>query len=108
MNDSGAANIGEQPEMPQDVTFRTAFLVFVTKDGETAATNDPSLFADSVSVEKMAHPDEIDAACAAIRTDIAAQKTAAMVQGLMMQAARAAQEAQMNAAILNQTGLKVK
>lgn len=93
MNNDGAEQI-VMPEEPQATTFRTAFLVFVTKDGETAASNDPSLFANSVNVEKIAHPDEMDAACAVIRTDIASQKTAAMIQGLMMQAAKAAQEAQ--------------
>lgn len=112
MNDAGAANIGEatgQAEQSlRQINARTAFLVFQDEQGQWTPVNDPSFLGEHVNIEKIAHPDEIDAGCAAIRTDIASQKTAAMVQGLMMQAAKAAQEAQLNAAIMQQTGLKVK
>jgi hypothetical protein len=101
MNDSGAATIGDTPKEPEKAvqTFRTAFLVFNDNDGQWAATNDPSWFADNIVIEKIANPDEMAAASSVIQQDIAAQKTAAMIQGLMMQAARQAEDARMTAAI---------
>ena len=101
MNNSGAANIGESKPADENtrIVFRSAFIVFQDRDGQWGAANDPSFLSERIDVEKVAHPDEIGAACAVIQGDVQAQKTAAMVQQVMMATAQRAQEAAMNAEI---------
>lgn len=102
MNNSGAATIGEAPQESDEnrhVGFRTAFVVFQDRDGQWGAANDPSFLSDRIDIEKVSHPDEIAAACLVISSDVQAQKTAAMVQQVMMATARQAQEAALNAQI---------
>ncbi|GAA2321862.1 hypothetical protein GCM10010149_88690 [Nonomuraea roseoviolacea subsp. roseoviolacea] len=109
MNDAGATVIGQEkpePQAPELPPLATAFVVFQDPDGQWGASNDPALLSDAVEISKMTHPDEIFAGCASIQADIIAQKTAGMVQQMMVVAARQAQEQAMNAAILSKAGLK--
>lgn len=100
MNNSGAANIGETPqEESQGVRFRTAFVVFQDMSGNWGVAIDPSFLSDAIDIEQVARPNEISAACVDIQDDIRAQKTAAMVQQVMMMAAKQAQDAAVNAEI---------
>ncbi|MEV4575976.1 hypothetical protein AB0K16_22290 [Nonomuraea jabiensis] len=102
MNNSGAANLGEAPQESGEekrISFRTAFVVFQDQDGQWGAANDPSFLSDKIDVSKIAHPDEIASACEVVKGDVQAQKTAAMVQQVMMMAAKQAQDAALNAEI---------
>ncbi|MDP9870403.1 MULTISPECIES: hypothetical protein [Streptosporangium] len=111
MNGSGAAALGQPPAAPAGdeptpektpgLPVRVAFVLFQDYDGQWVAHNDISLISDKLSIDKIAHPDEMDAGCAAVRSDIQAQKTAIEVERRMREAARLVQEQAANAAIMN-------
>lgn len=94
-----------KPEDKEGITLpplRTAFLVFQDYDGQWGATNDLSVLSDELSVDKMAHPDEIAAGCYSVGLDVAAQKTAAQVHMVMQQVAVAARNAALHQQVQQQ------
>jgi len=92
MNTSGAADIGSQERVTEEMSVQTAFVVMHTHQGFVIAADDPSLLADRVKTARRPTADEVDAMCAAVRTDLAAQKVAAQVHHGMMAMAKAAQD----------------
>lgn len=92
----------EDLERDDIIDVRTAFLVFVDKDGQTIMTHDVNL---PVRPEHTPTPDEVYAACSVVAKDITVQETTARtVQGMVQMAQmqmQAAQQAQMQQQLLN-------
>lgn len=101
------AAMADEECVQEAVACRTAFVVFVSEEGQTVVTGDLDMAFMRSALPTM---DDIYAACAVIQKDIVATQSAQSVMMGMQQTAIAARQAAENSQLLSQLrqqGLKV-
>jgi hypothetical protein len=85
---------------PEIVEARCAFLVYITKEGQTVMTPDINT---PLTTERLVHQDEALAACHVVAANLQAQQGAAMMMQAQMGMAQAAMNARANQEVLKGT-----
>lgn len=111
MNNSGAVPLIGQSEpenqAPESISLQTAYVIFVDHLGRVGFSPDPDLLADSITMNRLATPDDMYGAAANVMRQLAAQFTAVETHQFMISQAHAAAQAAENAkiaAMVNHSG----
>jgi hypothetical protein len=103
MNTSNVPLLGQdQPDTEQQPTIpplTTAFVVFTDAAGRVGFSADAELLADSLTISRLASPDDMYGGCANVMRQITTQFTALETHSFVMSQARAAADAAQNAKI---------